>query len=277
MQIMQKTFVRYLSPGYILFDTFFVRSASDTASRSFVTIIVLAGILLLAPVTSLGQGSGIIAGRVIDPAGGSIRDAKVTLINRQSVVGQAALLKATTNDEGQFRFQGLSQGNYQLNVSAENFNLMAQAVTIGESAREIEIRLIPRGLDAFITVTAGDSAYRAETATTALRTDIALRDTPQSIQIVTKQVIEEQAAVTASDVVRNISGVSVPNSSGGRTEDFTVRGFTSSGNTYRDGFRNDWNSNRAYHEFSNVERVEVLKARLRFSMDGSIRPVSSTW
>jgi iron complex outermembrane recepter protein len=137
-----------------------------------------------------------------------------------------------------------------------NFNLMAQAVTLGEAARELEIKLVPRGLDEFVTVTAGDIGYRAEAATTALRTDIALRDTPQSIQIVTKQVIEEQAAVTASDVVRNVSGVSVPNSSGGRAEDFIARGFTSSGNTYRDGMRN---SIGAYHEFSNIERVEVLK------------------
>lgn len=38
-----------------------------------------------------------------------------------------------------------------------------------------------------------------------------------------------------------------------------MRGFTSSRNTYKDGIRNDFNSNRAYHEFSNVERVEVLK------------------
>lgn len=51
----------------------------------------------------------------------------------------------------------------------------------------------------------------------------------------------------------------MPNASGGRAEDFTIRGFTSSGNTYRDGIRNDFNSNRASAELSNVERIEVLK------------------
>jgi iron complex outermembrane receptor protein len=162
-------------------------------------------ILLLAAVVSLGQGGGIIAGRVIDPAGAAIRGAKVTLRDRQSGADQGGMLTATTNEEGQFRFERLSPGSYQINVSAENFNLMARAVTIDESTREIEIKLVPRGLDEFVTITAGDSAYRAEAATTALRTDIALRDTPQSIQIVTKQVIEEQAAVTASDPISMVN------------------------------------------------------------------------
>jgi iron complex outermembrane receptor protein len=256
---MQKTFIRYSSLCSLLFGTSFIRSATNTAARSFPPIILLMGILLLAPVVSLGQGSGAIAGRVLDPAGAAISGAKVTLRNRRPGADHAASLTATTDDEGQFRFERLGPGGYQLDVSAENFNLMTQTLTLEESAREIEIKLVPRGLDEFVTVTAGDIGYRAEAATTALRTDIALRDTPQSIQIVTKQVIEEQAAVTAGDVVRNVSGVSVPNSSGGRAEDFTVRGFTSSGNTYKDGIRNDFNSNRAYHEFSNVERVEVLK------------------
>jgi iron complex outermembrane receptor protein len=259
MQLILKAFIRYLSTGHLLFGTPFIRSTSETASRTFPLIILLAGVLLLTPAVSLGQGGGAITGRVLDPAGAAIRGAKVTLRDRQSGADQAASLTATTDDEGRFHFERLSPGSYQLNVSAENFNLVAQKVLLGESAHELEIKLVPRGLDEFVTVTAGDIGYRAEAATTALRTDIALRDTPQSIQIITKQVIEEQAAVTASDVVRNVSGVSVPNSSGGRAEDFTVRGFTSSGNTYKDGFRNDFNSNRAYHEFSNVERVEVLK------------------
>jgi outer membrane receptor protein involved in Fe transport len=240
--------------GSLLFPS--LRGSAYLEVRSFLQIILSAGVLLLAPVVSLGQGGGAIAGRVLDPAGAAIRGAKVTLRERQS---GPDVLTTTTNEEGRFRFEGLSTGSYQLNISAENFNLMAQAIRLEEPARELEIELVPRGLDEFVTVTAGDIGYRAEAATTALRTDIALRDTPQSIQIVTKQVIEEQAAVTASDVLRNVSGVSVPNSSGGSEEDFTVRGFTSAGNTYKDGIRNDSNSNRAYHEFSNVERVEVLK------------------
>ncbi len=256
---MQKTFIRSLSLRSLLFGPSFIRRATNTAARSIPPIAILAGILLLGPVVSLGQGGGVIAGRVLDSAGAAIHGAKVTLKDRRSGASQAATLTATTNEEGRFRFERLGPGSYQLDVNAENFNLMAQIVTLVESARDLEIRLVPRGLDEFVTVTAGDVGYRAEAATTALRTDIALRDTPQSIQIVTRQVIEEQAAVTASDVTRNVSGVSVPNSSGGRAEDFTVRGFTSSRNTYKDGVRNDFNSNRAYHEFSNVERVEVLK------------------
>jgi len=115
MQIMQKTFIRYLSPCRLLIGTYFIRSGAHTAARSFSLIIPLAGILLLSPVVSLGQGGGTIAGRVLDPAGAAIRGAKVTLRDWQSGADQEAMLTATTNDEGRFRFERLRSSSYQLN------------------------------------------------------------------------------------------------------------------------------------------------------------------
>ncbi|MGH9943754.1 MAG: TonB-dependent receptor plug domain-containing protein, partial [Pyrinomonadaceae bacterium] len=201
--------------------------------------------------------AGPLFGRVLDTAGAAIEGATITLRNVRTGAERSAIIPT----DGTFTFAGLAPGEYELSVTAENFNAPPRAVTLraGQESRGVEIRMVPRGFDEFVTVNAGEQGYQAATATTAMRTDIALRDTPQSIQVITRQVIEEQQAVTIGDVVRNVSGVSVPNSSGGRAEDFTVRGFTSSRNTYKDGFRNDFNSNRAAHETSNVERVEVLK------------------
>jgi Carboxypeptidase regulatory-like domain len=131
---MQKTFIRYIFPCRLLIGTYLIRSAAYAASRSFSLIVPLAGILLFAPVVSLGQGGGAIVGRVLDPAGAAIRGAKVTLKDRQSGADQAALLTATTNEEGQFRFERLSPGGYQINVSAENFNEF-QSYGAGRHAR----------------------------------------------------------------------------------------------------------------------------------------------
>ncbi|HKX32991.1 MAG TPA: TonB-dependent receptor [Blastocatellia bacterium] len=195
-----------------------------------------------------------IHGRLLDPAGGAVRGARVTARGRQG-----AESTAVTDEEGAYSFSDLPPGEYRISAVAAAFQPAERTVKLEGGRLEVEIRLAVRGVDEFVTVTTGDTAYRAESATTAMRADLALRDTPQSIQIVTKQVIEEQGATEINDVVRNVSGVSVPNSSGGRAQDFTIRGFTSSRNTYKDGFRNDFNSNRAGHEMSNVERVEVLK------------------
>jgi iron complex outermembrane recepter protein len=222
----------------------------------FTVITSLLLIFFLALVVTAQTSVETIGGRITDPTGASVGGASVTA--RHSAT--QAERTVTSDADGRFELKELTPGGYRLSVTAAGFAAFTELVTLdaGQS-RQIQIQLAPANVFETVTVTAGDAGFGAETATSAMRADTPLRDTPQSIQVVTRQVIDEQAAVTAGDVVRNVSGVSVPNSSGGRAEDFTIRGFTSSRNTYKDGFRNDFNSNRAYHELSNVERVEVVK------------------
>jgi iron complex outermembrane recepter protein len=215
---------------------------------------VFVGLLLFAAQAAFAQTAVSLRGRVVDANGASVPNAAVLL--KSAASGQAQTV--STNDAGEFEFAAGETGNYQISVSANGFAPFAENVRIGEK-RELEIKLVPRGFDEFVTIVGADETYRASSATTAMRADIPLRDTPQSIQVITQQTIQDQNAITAETAVRNVSGVTVPNTSGGRAEDFTIRGFTSSGNTYRDGIRNDFNSNRAHAELSNVERIEVLK------------------
>lgn len=201
--------------------------------------------------TASGQTPQQISGKVTDINGAAVTNATVELKNGK----KNEKLTQTTDENGAFAFQNLNGESFDLDISAEGFAPYSQAVKAGE----VEIKLAPRGFDEFVTVTSSDERYQAVSATTAMRADIPLRDTPQSIQVITQQTIQDQNAITAETAVRNVSGVTVPNTSGGRAEDFTIRGFTSSGNTYRDGIRNDFNSNRAHAELSNIERIEVLK------------------
>jgi iron complex outermembrane receptor protein len=105
-----------------------------------------------------------------------------------------------------------------------------------------------------------ETGYRVPNASTATKTDTALRDIPQSIQVVPKQVIEDQGATRASEILRNVSGVVSNTGPSGVGEQFTVRGFIGNelgtGNEYRNGFRalglGSFNTN-------NIEQVEVLK------------------
>jgi iron complex outermembrane receptor protein len=90
------------------------------------------------------------------------------------------------------------------------------------------------------------------------RTETELRDIPQSLQIVPRQVSRQQQARNMNDVLRNVTGVTISWTSGGRYESITIRGFTTM-NQFKDSFRNEPNSNRAPLELTNVERVEVLK------------------
>lgn len=210
--------------------------------------------ILLSWMTAFAQTTGVLRGKITDGNGAVVPNAAVTLKNSNSNQTQTI----NTDESGEFIFTTPTSANYQISVTAQGFAPYAETVKVAEN-RELEIKLAPRGFDEFVTVVQADETYRASSATTAMRADVALRDTPQSIQVVTQRTIQEQNAITAETAVRNVSGVTVPNTSGGRAEDFTIRGFTSSGNTYRDGIRNDFNSNRASAELSNVERIEVLK------------------
>jgi iron complex outermembrane receptor protein len=100
-----------------------------------------------------------------------------------------------------------------------------------------------------------DEGYNPSRATTATRTDIPLRDIPQSIQVVPRQVIEDQQAQDIDEIVRNVSGVNLSNSAGGIAEIFNVRGFE--GTVLRDGFRRGVPFELL--DTTNIERVEVFK------------------
>ncbi|MBE7385472.1 MAG: TonB-dependent receptor [Leptolyngbya sp. SIO1E4] len=100
-----------------------------------------------------------------------------------------------------------------------------------------------------------DEGYNPSNASTATRTDTPLRDTPQSIQVVPRQVIEDQQAQSLQEVTRNVSGVFQGNTFGTTLNTFIIRGFETDV-FLRDGFRDPA---RILRETADLERVEVLK------------------
>ncbi|MDF5708872.1 MAG: TonB-dependent siderophore receptor [Nostoc sp. S4] len=108
-----------------------------------------------------------------------------------------------------------------------------------------------------LVVTGEQDGYNPSDASTATKTDTPLRDIPQSIQVIPSQVIQDQGAVRLTEAVRNVSGVSLSGTSGDRGEDYTIRGFAA--NIYKNGFLDDYYSDRAFRDSANIERIEVLK------------------
>ncbi|RVT94230.1 TonB-dependent siderophore receptor [Sphingomonas crocodyli] len=110
------------------------------------------------------------------------------------------------------------------------------------------------------TATGPVPGYRAALTATATRTDSAIRDVPQSIQIVPRTVIEDQAAVRLTDVIQNVSSVQLNGTAGNRAETYNIRGFVASRYAIN-GFplTNAAERPEAFLDLANVERVEVLK------------------
>lgn len=107
-----------------------------------------------------------------------------------------------------------------------------------------------------------------------------LRDTPQSISIVPRSVIEAQGATSLRDVVRNVPGLTVNAGEGGATpgDNFNLRGFSARSDIFVDGVRTAGGYSR---ETFNVEQVEVTKGPAsayigRGSTGGAINLVTKT-
>ncbi|MEA5600479.1 TonB-dependent siderophore receptor (plasmid) [Nostoc edaphicum CCNP1411] len=119
-----------------------------------------------------------------------------------------------------------------------------------------------------LTVTGESDTYSVPDASTATRTDAQLRDIPQSIQVIPRQVIEDRNVVRLSELADNVSGVQPERGYGGLSSlGFRVRGFLTNFETLRNGFPD-------YGYFSprdvaNIERLEILKGPAAVLYGGS--------
>ncbi|MCG3724869.1 TonB-dependent receptor [Vibrio cincinnatiensis] len=97
------------------------------------------------------------------------------------------------------------------------------------------------------------SLYRAQESSLATKIPTAIDETPQSIQVLTQPLIQDQGARQITDLYRSISGVSQYSYSG-----VTFRGFRQDHILY-DGLRGDPFNGFAIPQLFNIEQVEVLK------------------
>lgn len=102
---------------------------------------------------------------------------------------------------------------------------------------------------------AGEDGYQADVAASATKIKAPLKDVPQTVNVVTEKLIEDQAAQSLQEVLRNVPGVSAHIGDGQRDQ-FYIRGFDAIGDQFVDGLRDDA---LYYRDLSNVERVEVVK------------------
>jgi len=109
-------------------------------------------------------------------------------------------------------------------------------------------------LDTLIVTGRALSHYKEETATIGSRTDTQIDKTPQSVQVLTETLIEDQAAHQVTDLYRSISGVSQDNVS-----TVTFRGFHQDEQLY-DGMRgNPYKEFFTVPQLVNVEEVQAIK------------------
>lgn len=106
-----------------------------------------------------------------------------------------------------------------------------------------------------IIVTGASDGYVASNSITATKTDTPLIDIPQTINVVTREQLDDQAHHSLADVLRYIPGTTVGQGEGNRDQ-ITLRGQNSTADFFLDGVRDDV---QYYRGLYNIERVEILK------------------
>lgn len=122
----------------------------------------------------------------------------------------------------------------------------------------------------------GETSYTAAKAKGGTPLDLSLRDTPQSVSVITQQRIEDQGLQTVTDVVNNVIGISVNQYETNRAG-FTARGFDID-NLQIDGvpttWTQSWSSGEVASSLALYERVEVVRGATGL-MTGAGNPSAS--
>ena len=107
-----------------------------------------------------------------------------------------------------------------------------------------------------------------------------LLDTPQTVTVISKEVMEEQGATTLRDVLKNVPGLTITAGEGGNPagDNLTLRGFSARNDIFIDGVRDLSPQSR---DPFNLEQVDVVKGpgsvyTGRGSTGGSINLLNKT-
>jgi len=189
-------------------------------------------------------------GRVIDPAGIPIAGARVSVIPP----GRGDDSPATVSDlDGRFTL-ALRAGSYDFEIEVEGVVEKKQRVTVTPEISGPLDLVFEAALQESITVRSS-TGYQIPALRTGTKTLTPLLDVPQSITVVTRQLMQDQLMTSLGDVVRYVPGISLHQGENNRDQ-VIIRGNSSSADFFVDGVRDDV---QYYRDLYNLDRVEALK------------------
>ncbi len=124
--------------------------------------------------------------------------------------------------------------------------IAAPAVAVAQEAAENEI----------VVLGTREQGYRATVAPQTNKSDTPIKETPYSVQVVTRELIRDRGITTIGEALRYVPGFSPQVGFGATNDRFYIRGFITPYNL-KNGLRRS-----AYapdEQLQNVEQIEVLK------------------
>jgi catecholate siderophore receptor len=214
--------------------------------------IVLAVVLALVPVPApaAAEAHYVVQGKVLDATGAPIAAARIWAIS-----GDRRSTPATQTDTSGAFSLSLPPGTFALTAAAPGFLEATQTVTAlreGGETREFLLKLAPFGESVTVSVPGG---YQVDSISSGTKTLTLLRDLPQSVTVVTKELIRDQLMLSIGDVMRYTPGIQVHQGENNRDQ-VIIRGNSSSADFFLNGVRDDV---QYYRDLYNLDRIEALK------------------
>ncbi|WP_373512698.1 TonB-dependent siderophore receptor [Persicitalea sp.] len=215
-------------------------------------------ILLLLTFVGLAQSSyaqnGSLSGRIYSadktPLGGATLSLQKTAFN------------TITDEKGYFILRQIPAGSYTLTASSMGYSAARQDVVISaQKSTVLDLQLSENNTELQeVTITGKGSQYKADNSSLATRSEVPLIETPQSVQVISQQIIRDRQAFTLNDIAPLMTGVKSNNGMGA----IGLRGFTgynpnTASFTTFNGIRGTlylWSQQPLLY---NIEKVEVLR------------------
>ncbi|HEX6431324.1 MAG TPA: TonB-dependent receptor [Niastella sp.] len=208
-------------------------------------------LFIILPVFSLANNEndfGGIKGKVITNDNNAAADVTVIIKNTK---------KGTLTDEnGAFEFSRLKTGEYALQISLTGYETIEQTVTVEKDKTSnvtFQLKLSNKQLQEVVVTSSKGHDYKTDISNLASKTPVALKDIPQSVNVISKELIQDRQAFRITDVIKNVSGVNQESITG----DYMIRGFATGNNVMINGLR--INKGWTPELISNMERIEVIK------------------
>jgi catecholate siderophore receptor len=139
-----------------------------------------------------------------------------------------------------------------LSLASDSFAAAAPSATDVPGAADPDQKPTLEKVD----VTANTGSYNTDT-TTLGKTPTAVKDLPQTVNIVNRELLQAQGATSFADALRNVPGITIGGAEGGQIgNNINLRGFTARTDIYIDGFRD---RGQYYRDTFDLESIEVLK------------------
>ena len=194
-----------------------------------------------------------IRGQITDNNGNPISEATISVKGLKRAV--------RTKGNGYFTLSELPSGETTILVHAIGYAAQQRTLKLTNKSYQGVDFVMQERSDALPTVDVmgrREQSYKNSISFVGTKTATALKDVPQSIGYVTKELVLDQGAITVNDVVKNISGISQYSA----YNDFSIRGFRSLGNLNSGNLLNGMRGLTPLFRQSslaNLERVEVIK------------------